>query len=430
MKFIELQNLLKDKLGIEHLADIARELGVTPQAVSNWKSRDRIPYKYVAMVRKKFVDKNNRILNKLNKDTKSSSDKNINSLPNQYFEEYSISISDILLIISKNFKLLIIIPSIFCILTIFYAIYFTRPFYQSSSKIMSSSGSNNNSQALGIAAQFGINLPLNNSEPEWAYNQIITSRTIARQVVNRKFDTERYGNQKSLIQILTYKDKKPSLGADTLEIIAINNFINNMLKVDEDVQSGMYTITTTAAEPKLAANINKALIEELDSHQREYNKSKTSETRKFIEERIFETEKELQNAEEALKNFKDRNRRIENSPALQLEQQRLLREATVLTGVFTTLKQQLETTKIEEVKESEYIVIIDNPEPPLLPTGPKRKMMVIMAGFFGIGIGTILALIKNYFQSNDIEEKEKIREIKVNIISNINYFLPELFKWK
>ena len=53
---------------------------------------------------------------------------------------------------------------------------------------------------------------------------------------------------------------------------------------------------------------------------------------------------ELRNAEEELKNFKDRNRRIENSPTLQLEEQRLLREVTVLTGVFTTLKQNLEST--------------------------------------------------------------------------------------
>ena len=40
-------------------------------------------------------------------------------------------------------------------------------------------------------------------------------------------------------------------------------------------------------------------------------------------------------AEENLKVFMDRNRRIENSPALQLQQQRLAREVTVLTGVFT-----------------------------------------------------------------------------------------------
>ena len=84
----------------------------------------------------------------------------------------------------------------------------------------------------------------------------------------------------------------------------------------------------------------------MDSHQRRYNKAKTSQTRQFIEERIIETEKELMSAEEDLKVFMDRNRRIENSPALQLEQQRFGREVTVLTGVFTTLKQQLETTKI------------------------------------------------------------------------------------
>ena len=84
------------------------------------------------------------------------------------------------------------------------------------------------------------------------------------------------------------------------------------------------------------------------------------------------TEQELRNAEESLKNFLDRNRRIENSPSLQLQQQRLAREATVLTGVFTTLKQQLETTKIEEVKESDYAIIIDKPQFPLAPSKPKK----------------------------------------------------------
>ena len=106
------------------------------------------------------------------------------------------------------------------------------------------------------------------------------------------------------------------------------------------------------------------MIKELDSHQRKYNKTKTSNTKKFIEERINSTKNELISAEEKLRVFMDRNRRIENSPALQLEQgrERLGREVTVLTGVFTTLKQQYETTKIEEVKESDYVVVIDPPE--------------------------------------------------------------------
>ena len=57
MKFSELQQLIKQKFGIDHLADMARELGVSPQAVSNWKSRDRVPYKYVNQIREKIGDK-------------------------------------------------------------------------------------------------------------------------------------------------------------------------------------------------------------------------------------------------------------------------------------------------------------------------------------------------------------------------------------
>ena len=58
MNFSDLQILLKEKLGIEHLADIARELGVTPQAVSNWKARDKVPYKYILKLRKQLSDPN------------------------------------------------------------------------------------------------------------------------------------------------------------------------------------------------------------------------------------------------------------------------------------------------------------------------------------------------------------------------------------
>ena len=57
----------------------------------------------------------------------------------------------------------------------------------------------------------------------------------------------------------------------------------------------------------------------------------------------------------------DRNRRIENSPALQLEQQRLEEGNGFNWCIHKRLKQQLETTKIEEVKESNYVIVLDPP---------------------------------------------------------------------
>jgi len=120
----------------------------------------------------------------------------------------------------------------------------------------------------------------------------------------------------------------------------------------------------------------------------------------------------------------DRNRRIENSPALQLEQQRLGREVAVLMGVFTTLKQQLETTKIQEVKESDYVVVLDPPEVPLVRSKPNKKLMVLMAGILGIGLGIVLAFIREYAANSEKEEKDKMSEVKALVLKNIAELIP------
>ena len=53
MRFTDLINIMSSN-GINSLADIARELNVSPQSVSNWKARNRIPYKYVLEVQSRF----------------------------------------------------------------------------------------------------------------------------------------------------------------------------------------------------------------------------------------------------------------------------------------------------------------------------------------------------------------------------------------
>ena len=351
------------------------------------------------------------------------SDHNPNLPPPYFFEEDTISLIDIMLTLARHLKVIIITPTILCTLTIIYVLFFTKPVYTSTAKIMSSSSGGGMSQATGLAAQFGINIPTGQSEPKWVYPEIIKSRTLARAVLKQKFDTNEFGHQKSLLQILTYGKEKPANGMDTLEIKAVDSFLG-MIGIAEDKITAILTLKINAPEPNLAAEINKALIEELDAHQRKYNKAKTLDTKQFIEERIIDTEKELMAAEEALKVFMDRNRRIENSPALQLKKQRLGREVTVLTGVFTTLKQQLETTKIEEVKESDYVVVLDSPEVPLQRSKPNKKLMVILAGFIGLGLGIILAFVREFAANSEKEEKDKMSEAKSLILKNISELIP------
>lgn len=340
-----------------------------------------------------------------------------------YFKEDTISLIEVVLILARNFKILLITPALLCISTIIYVTFFAKPVYTSTSKIMSSSKTGGFSQAAGLAAQIGINIPSVQSEPRWVYPEIIKSRTLAKSMLKRKFDTEKFGRQKSLLQILTYGNQKPKISLDTLTILATNNFLG-MVEISEDITTKILTLHITSSEPSLAADINQALIDELDTHQRTYNRAKISKTRQFIDERILSIEKELKASEDDLKNFMDRNRRIENSPALQLKQQRLTREVTVLTGVFTTLKQQLETTKIEEVKESDYVIVLDPPEVPLVRSKPKKKLMVILAGIFGLGLGLLLSFMREYIKNRKEGEMAKIIEAKSILFNNILDLIP------
>jgi len=347
--------------------------------------------------------------------------------PQYYYEEDTISLSDILLVLAKQLKLLIITPLVFGVITAFYVLFMVGPTYVSSAKIMSSSGGSSTSQLQGLAAQFGVAVPGGSEGAQWVYPEIVKSRTLAKSVLKRKFDTEKYGPQKSLLQILTYGDEEPTVSIDTLEIHGANA-LTGMIEIENQGSYSIFSVSTF--EPQFAGDLCAVLIHELDQQQRKFKTEKVKETRLFIEGRIVEVQKELEGAEEDLKVFRDRNRQIGQSPALLLEQQRLTRETSVLTGVFTTLKQQLEMTKIEEVKESALVQVLDPPEAPLYRDSPKRKRSVLLALILGFGLAVGLAFVKEYASNSDDEEKGKLLEITELTKSNIADLIPFIKKRK
>ena len=333
------------------------------------------------------------------------------------------SISEIFFIIAKNIKLIILITFLISFATFVKLKFYTSPVYESIAKIISSNNSNT-SLLGGVASQFGFQLP-NNSNPNtinWVYPEIIKSRTLARALVSRKFDTEKYGSQKSLLEILIPRKESSINNKEMYLSLSIDKVIK-MIKVKEDKRSGITTVIARAFEPKLASDILNAVIEELDKHQKTFNSKQLKKTKDFIQKRVLEVEKELNNAEIKLKNFRERSRRIENSPALLLERQRLEREVSVLIGVFTSLKQQFENAKIEEVRDSDFVVVLDEPAVPIVPSAPNKKRLFFIISSLGFIFSVILTFIK-YFGIKTFNENEKIiYEIMTVFVHNIKRLL-------
>ena len=109
MNFSELEQLMSSR-GVTSLAEIARTLNTTPQAVSNWKSRNQVPHHVVA---------------KLNKISQSPADSPQSSAqpPNPQFtthyspftmEEDTISLSDILLTKAEQLKVIVLTTFFAC----------------------------------------------------------------------------------------------------------------------------------------------------------------------------------------------------------------------------------------------------------------------------------------------------------------------------
>ena len=60
---------------------------------------------------------------------------NPNLPPPYYFEEDTISLTDIMLVLARQLKVIVITPIILCTLMIIYVLFFTKPVYTSTAKI-------------------------------------------------------------------------------------------------------------------------------------------------------------------------------------------------------------------------------------------------------------------------------------------------------
>src|SRR5206468_8584754 len=107
-----------------------------------------------------------------------------------------------------------------------------------------------------------------------------------------------------------------------------------------------------------------------------------------------ETEGSLHLAEENLRNFREKNLRIGNSPQLLMEETRYVRLLRGEEEVYVTLRRQYEVAKIQEHKELPVLNVLDAAVPPLFRNFPKRGLMGAAGFIAGLAFGSWLALLR------------------------------------
>ena len=298
-------------------------------------------------------------------------------------------------------KKLLFINGAILIITLLYLLFIVKPYYESSVVILPEYGSKSNmlSQLSGLAALAGVRVgELAATE---IYQNLLQSESVMAPVINSMYLTKEYPDSVNLIQYfeINTKDKNPEIQKRKRYLAVLELLTKVNISTDIDRMTKILTVKATMPEAQLSADVVNKLVESLDQYIRTKRKSYAGEQRYYLEKRVDQIKDSLSISENKLRDFREQNKMITQSPNLLLEQGRLMRNVEIRQNVYIELTKQLELAKIDEIKDTPILNIKENAKNPIIKAGPKRMNMLILILFFSLlGSGA-------YFLFEDIISK-------------------------
>jgi uncharacterized protein involved in exopolysaccharide biosynthesis len=246
----------------------------------------------------------------------------------------------------------------------------------------------------GLAAQFGLALPTSEGgqSPSF-YADLLESRTILGTVVDSRFEYQTAGGRVrgTLVELYGAKGKTPALRREA----AIRS-LEGDVEATTVQKTGMVNLAVTANQPELALQINQRLVELVNQFNLRSRQSQAGKERQFTEQRLAEVRQDLRAAEDRLQRYLQRNRDYRNSPELTFQVDRLQREVDMQQQLFTTLAEAYEQAKIEEVRDTPVITVVQSPELPVRPDSRWLVAKALLGLLVGLLLGAGIAFWKSY----------------------------------
>lgn len=243
----------------------------------------------------------------------------------------------------------------------------------------------------GLAAQFGIALPMGGSEQSVDfYARLLKSRQLleAAGLSTYRF-AEKEGERMREGTLLTLYGIEGDSERERIQKLV--DRLGQDVQVSTDVRANLLEVSARAPWPQLAEGLNRRLLELMSEFNLEHRQSTAEAERLFIEGRLSEAREEMNAAETRLRRFREQNRRLGASPELEMEAQRLERELDLRQEVYTSLAQSYEQVRIDEVRNTPVFTVVDPPERSARPTRGLVSTLIV-ALILGTVAGVLAAL--------------------------------------
>lgn len=251
------------------------------------------------------------------------------------------------------------------------------------------------SAASGLAAQFGLSgLGGDATQSPQFYVDLVTSGEILRPVVDSvyTFPTDTGVVTTKLIDRLA-PEPGPHLRRRELAVAELRGWIS----AGASAKTGVITLSVRSSSRELSQQIAARLLERINTFYLESRIEQAVTERQFTAARLREVEAELRAAENRLQAFLQANRDFSRSPQLSFEQNRLSREVDMRQQVYTALAQAYEQARIEELRDTPVITVLEHPQLPISPDPHTSAGKTFFAAMLGGFLALLLGLLRDVF---------------------------------
>ena len=243
-------------------------------------------------------------------------------------------------------------------------------------------------RVAGLAAQHGIAKMPSSSESIEFYAALVESPDLLREAVLTKyrFPEGRGGSDTITGTYLELAGFDAGDGEDAIRK-AVRK-LDDQVSVGTDVRSGLVTVQTQARWPALATALNRRLLDLVGEFNVQKRQSKAAAERRFAQDRLADGQAELETVENELERFMEENRRWKSSTDLTFQVERLQRRVALRQQVVASLAQSFEQARIDEVRNTPVVTVIDRPE-----NSVRRKRSPLSSGFLALVLGGMAGVV-------------------------------------
>jgi len=234
------------------------------------------------------------------------------------------------------------------------------------------------------------------------YPELMKSEAILRDVIYREYET---GKSDEPLNLIDYWDIGGNTDRQQYQA-TLHKLRDEVLNTSIARDSRIITLRVITTDPDLSSDIANAIVDNMGQYVLNQRTTRASQQRQWIEKRLEEVQLDLRDAEDELKNFREANRRILDSPELLMQQERYLRDVEKHATIYLELSKQYEMIRVQEIRDMPVVQVLDSASPPAKKSGPGRMRILILGTLLGLLTG-VLTVYGNRLLNISVEESNE-----------------------